>query len=66
MLCKLLYFGLFKVSWNQNMSSFRWLAIGTQSGFTLISPSQSLPSNCYEMFQKIILDPSFNEKFFVS
>ncbi|CAI6361614.1 unnamed protein product [Macrosiphum euphorbiae] len=43
-----------KVSWNQNFNSFRWLAIGTQSGFTLISPSQAIPDSSIDSFYKTI------------
>ncbi|XP_025193705.1 uncharacterized protein LOC112593511 [Melanaphis sacchari] len=46
-----------KVSWNQNFNSFRWLAIGTQSGFTLVSPSQAIPNSCIDSFYKIVLTP---------
>lgn len=47
---------LFQVSWNQNFSSFRWLGIGTQSGFALVSPSQAISDNLLESFYKIISD----------
>lgn len=49
-----------KVSWNQNFNSFRWLAIGTQSGFTLISPSRALPDSCIDTFYKTIFTPIGN------
>ncbi|XP_050546484.1 uncharacterized protein LOC126908455 isoform X2 [Daktulosphaira vitifoliae] len=39
-----------KVCWNQNFTSFRWLAIGTQSGFTLITPSKNLSENLLQSF----------------
>jgi len=44
-----------EVSWNQNFSSFRWLGIGTQSGFTLVSPSQAISDYCFDSFYKIVL-----------
>ncbi|XP_015366814.1 PREDICTED: uncharacterized protein LOC107163755 isoform X2 [Diuraphis noxia] len=49
-----------KLSWNQNFNSFRWLAIGTQSGFTLISPSRAIPDSCIDSFYKTIFTPIDN------
>jgi len=53
---------VFQVSWNQNFNSFRWLGIGTQSGFTLVSPSRVIPDNCFESFYKKMSTSNCNNK----
>lgn len=48
---------MLQVCWNQNFSSFRWLAIGTQSGFVLVSPSRTITDSCIDSLYKLILNP---------
>lgn len=53
---------MLQISWNQNFSSFRWLASGTQSGFTLIYPSNVIPDNCIDSFYRTITTPHNKDK----
>ncbi|VVC33262.1 Hypothetical protein CINCED_3A011483 [Cinara cedri] len=43
-----------KIAWNQNFSSFRWLASGTQCGFTIVSPSKAMSDSYFELFYETI------------
>jgi len=36
------------------------LGIGTQSGFTLVSPSQAIPDSCIDSFYKVVFTPIDN------